>query len=169
MALRTPGLTNRRPSTAIIMSSTRCRPAIGFPVIFYLYPFPADRRGINTFTQFGYTCKQLGIAICTSSMPQVKVWVDRRSCLKYHNHYYQPLDKNGHPVYFCKGTTVMVIKALDGKLYAPSTTPSTARSDCQIISRDPLHLLRYVCRKSLKRDIFPLCAIHGNRPSLRSM
>jgi len=145
----------------------------------------------DTFTQFGYACKQLGIDIQTSSVAQAKGRVERMfgtlqsrltvelrlanvtsieqaneflhsyikkfnekfalpidysksvfemqpdverinltlavlssrkidngSCLKYRNAYYLPVDKNGHAVYHRKGTTAMVIKALDGALYS---------------------------------------------------
>jgi len=145
----------------------------------------------DTFTQFGYACKQLGIDIQTSSVAQAKGRVERMfgtlqsrltvelrlanvtsieqaneflhsyikkfnekfalpidysksvfemqpdverinltlavlssrkidngSCLKYQNAYYLPVDKNGHAVYHRKGTTAMVIKALDGALYS---------------------------------------------------
>ena len=144
----------------------------------------------DTFTQFGYACKQLGIEIITSSVPQAKGRVERMfgtlqsrlpvelrlanittieqaneflvsylkkfnakfalpingiksvfetqpdnerinltlavlssrkidngSCLKYHKQYYLPVNENGKPVYYQKGTTVMVIKAFNGDLY----------------------------------------------------
>lgn len=144
----------------------------------------------DTFTQFGYACKQLGIDIITSSIPEAKGRVERMfntlqsrlvpefrlanittieqaneflpkflkkfntkfalpinniksvfelqpdnekinltlavissrkidngSCLKYHNQYYLPVNKNGEPVYYQKGTTAMVIKAFDDSLY----------------------------------------------------
>lgn len=44
--------------------------------------------------------------------------IDNGSCLKYQNEYYLPVDVNGHPVHYRKGTTAMVIKALDGNLYS---------------------------------------------------
>lgn len=145
----------------------------------------------DTFTQFGYACKQLGIELSTSSVPQAKGRVERMfgtlqsrlpvelrlanvttiqqaneflhsyvkkfnlqfalpldriksafemqldhekinlilavlssrkidngSCLKYQNEYYLPIDGNGYPVHYRKGTTAMVIKALDGELYS---------------------------------------------------
>lgn len=145
----------------------------------------------DTSTQFGYACKQLGIDIRTSSVPQSKGRVERMngtlqsrlpielrlngissideankflnsyikklnkrfalpldniksvfemqpnaekinltlavlslrkidngSCLKYNNHYYMPIDKNGHAVHHRKGTNAMVIKAFDGELYS---------------------------------------------------
>ena len=144
----------------------------------------------DTFTQFGYACKQLGIEIQTSSVPQAKGRVERvfrtlqsrlvvelrlagvssieeaneflysyikkfnqrfalpidsiksvfetqpdkdkinltlavlsprkidnGSCLKYHNEYYLPVNANGSAVHHRKGTTSMVVKAFDGKLY----------------------------------------------------
>lgn len=145
----------------------------------------------DTFTQFGYACKQLGVEIRTSSIPQAKGRVERMfgtlqsrlpielrlanvtsikqanqflksylkrfnkkfalphdsiksvfekqpsdeninltlavlssrkidngSCLKYQNQYYLPLDGRGLPVHYRKGTTAMVIKAFDGRLYS---------------------------------------------------
>lgn len=144
----------------------------------------------DTFTQFGYACKQLGIDIKTSSVPQAKGRVERMfdtlqsrlpielrlagistlkdaneflnsyikkfnaqfalqlhniksvfemqpyiekinlilavissrkidngSCIKYHNKYYLPVDPNGYPVHYHKGTTGMVIKSFDDILY----------------------------------------------------
>ena len=144
----------------------------------------------DTFTQFGYACKQLGIDIRTSSIPQSKGRVERMngtlqsrlpvelrlkgissieeankflnsyikkfnkrfalpcdniksvfeiqpdnekinltlavlssrkidngSCLKYHNDYYLPVNALGHPVLHRKGTSAIVVKALDGELY----------------------------------------------------
>lgn len=43
--------------------------------------------------------------------------IDNGSCLKYQNEYYLPIDGNGYPVHYRKGTTAMVIKAFDGELY----------------------------------------------------
>lgn len=144
----------------------------------------------DTFTQFGYACKQLGIEIKTSSVPQAKGRVERLfqtlqsrltvelrlagissieqaneflnsyikkfnakfalpvdniksvfeaqpniekinltltvlasrkidngSCIKYSNEYYLPVDANGHPVYYHKGTSGVVIKAFNNELY----------------------------------------------------
>jgi transposase len=144
----------------------------------------------DTFTQFGYACKQLGIEIKTSSVAQAKGRVERMfqtlqsrlpidmrlacistieqaneflnsyikefnaqfalpidniksvfetqldikkinlilavlssrkvdsgSCIKFNNSYYLPVDSNGHPVHYRKGTSGMVIKAFDTELY----------------------------------------------------
>jgi transposase len=144
----------------------------------------------DTFTQFGYACKQLGINIRTSSVPQSKGRVERAnqtlqsrlttelthanvssiedantflnsyikkfnkrfalpidsiksvfekqpnsekinlllavlsprkidngSSIKYQKAYYLPTDCNGVAVHYRKGTSAMVIKAFDGKLY----------------------------------------------------
>ncbi|WP_058953544.1 ISNCY family transposase [Clostridium tyrobutyricum] len=170
----------------------------GIPYMFY-----TDRRTVfeykqkkspsieeDTFTQFGYACKQLGIEIKTSSIPQAKGRVERMfqtlqsrlpielrlaginsldhaneflnsyikkfndqfalpvdniksvfetqpdiekinlilgvlasrkvdngSCVKYNKVYYLPVDANGHPVYYRKGTCGTVIKAFNGDLY----------------------------------------------------
>ena len=167
------------------------------------YMFFTDRRTVfeykkkkspsveeDTFTQFGYACKQLGIDIKTSSIPQAKGRVERMfqtlqsrlpielrlagvstiaqaneflnsyikkfnaqfalpldniksvfekqldikkinlilavlscrkidngSCIKFNNSYYLPVDSNGHPVHYRKGTSGMVIKAFDNILY----------------------------------------------------
>lgn len=144
----------------------------------------------DTFTQFSYACKQLGIEIKTSSVAQSKGRVERMfqtlqsrlplemrlacistieqaneflnsyikefnaqfalpidniksvfetqldikkinlilavlssrkvdsgSCIKFNNSYYLPVDSNGHPVHYRKGTSGMVIKAFDTELY----------------------------------------------------
>ncbi len=144
----------------------------------------------DTFTQFSYACKQLGIEIKTSSVAQSKGRVERMfqtlqsrlplemrlahistieqaneflnsyikefnaqfalpldnnktvfetqvdikkinlilavlssrkvdsgSCIKFNNSYYLPVDSNGHPVHYRKGTSGMVIKAFDTRLY----------------------------------------------------
>lgn len=144
----------------------------------------------DTFTQFGYACKQLGIEIKTSSIPQAKGRVERMfqtlqsrlpielrlagittieqaniflnsyikeynamfalciddiksvfekqpddekinltlavlssrkvdngHCIKFENKYFKPIDQNGHPVYYHKGTSGMVIKAFNKELF----------------------------------------------------
>lgn len=144
----------------------------------------------DTFTQFSYACKQLGIELKTSSVAQAKGRVERMfetlqsrlplemrlasiatleeaneflnhyikefnaqfalpvdniksvfekqpskekinlilavlnsrkidngSCLKFNKRYYLPVDKNGHAVYYHKGTSGIVIKAFDNNLY----------------------------------------------------
>lgn len=167
------------------------------------YMFFTDRRTVfeykkkkspsveeDTFTQFGYACKQLGIEIKTSSVAQAKGRVERMfqtlqsrltielrlagvstiaqaneflnsyikkfnaqfalpidniksvfetqldikkinlilavlssrkidsgSCVKFSNSYYLPVDGNGHPVHYRKGTSGTVIKAFDNGLY----------------------------------------------------
>lgn len=167
------------------------------------YMFLTDRRTVfeykqkkspsveeDTFTQFGYACKQLGIEIKTSSIPQAKGRVERMfqtlqsrlpielrlngitnikdantflnsyikeynakfalcidniksvfelqpndekinltlailssrkvdngHCVKFENKYFKPIDKNGHPVYYHKGTTGMIIKAFNKELF----------------------------------------------------
>ena len=167
------------------------------------YMFFTDRRTVfeymqkkspsveeDTFTQFGYACKQLGIEIKTSSIPQAKGRVERMfetlqsrlpielrlegittieeantflnsyikeynakfalcidniksvfekqpddekinltlavlssrkvdngHCIKFENKYFKPIDQNGHPVYYYKGTSGMVIKAFNKELF----------------------------------------------------
>ncbi|WP_456237147.1 ISNCY family transposase [Clostridium hydrogenum] len=169
----------------------------GIPYMFY-----TDKRTVfeykmkksssiedDTFTQFGYACKQLGIEIKTSSVPQAKGRVERMfetlqsrlpielrlsgistieqaneflnsyikkfnarfalpvdniksvfetqpniekinltlavlagrkidsgSCVKYNKRYYLPVDTNGHPVYYHKGTSGLVINAFNNEL-----------------------------------------------------
>jgi len=75
--------------------------------------------------------------------------IDNGSCLKYRNAYYLPVDKNGHAVYHRKGTTAMVIKALDGALYScigeevyalellPGHKPSSKAFDLAMPSTEP--------------------------------
>lgn len=170
----------------------------GIPYMFY-----TDRRTVfeykqkkspsleeDTFTQFGYACKQLGIDIKTTSCPQAKGRVERLfqtlqsrlpielrlagattiedanvflnsyikeyndkfslpldniksvfekqptkekinltlavlaqrkidngHCIKFEKKYYKPIDSSGHPVYYHKGTSCVVIKAFDGNIY----------------------------------------------------
>ena len=145
----------------------------------------------DTFTQYAYACKELGIQIETSSVPEFKPRVERLfqtlqqrlpqelrlaqittideankfleqfitkynnkfalcinnnksvfekqpskekinltlavlcqrvvdSChsIKYNNNYYRLINKVGRPIYFNKGTKCVVIKALNGELYA---------------------------------------------------
>lgn len=167
------------------------------------YMFFTDRRTVfeykqkkspsveeDTFTQFGYACKQLGIEIKTSSVPQAKGRVERMfqtlqsrlpielrlagvttieeaniflnsyikeynakfalcidniksvfekqpddekinltlailssrkvdngHCIKFENKYFKPMDQNGYPVYYHKGTSGMVIKAFNKELF----------------------------------------------------
>lgn len=167
------------------------------------YMFFTDRRTVfeykkkkspsveeDTFTQFGYACKQLGIEIKTSSVPQAKGRVERMfqtlqsrlpielrlagvttieqanifldsyikeynakfalpidniksvfekqpddekinltlavlssrkvdngHCIKFENKYFKPMDQNGYPVYYYKGTSGMVIKAFNKELF----------------------------------------------------
>ncbi len=170
----------------------------GIPYMFY-----TDRRTVfeytkkkspsieeDTFTQFGYACKQLGIEIKTSSVAQAKGRVERMfqtlqsrliiemrlagistidqaneflnsyikkfnkqfalpidniksvfekqpdnekinltlavlterkvdngHCIKFEKKYFKPINANGIPVYYYKGTHCMVIKAFDGQLF----------------------------------------------------
>ena len=144
----------------------------------------------DTFTQFSYACKQLGIEIKTSSVAQAKGRVERMfqtlqsrlplemklagistleqaneflnsyikefnaqfalpvnnirsvfemqpdsekinltlavltrrkvyngSCIKFNKKYYLPMDCNGYPVHYHKGTSGIVIKAYDGEMF----------------------------------------------------
>lgn len=167
------------------------------------YMFFTDRRTIfeykktkspsveeDTFTQFGYACKQLGVEIKTSSVPQAKGRVERifqtlqsrlpielrlagiitleqaniflnsyikeynakfalpvdniksvfekqpdkekinlilavftnrkvdsGHCIRFNKKYFKPIDQNGDPVYYHKGTKGMVIQAFNKKLF----------------------------------------------------
>lgn len=170
----------------------------GIPFMFY-----TDRRTVfeykqkkspsveeDTFTQFGFACKQLGIEIKTSSVPQAKGRVERLfqtlqsrlplelrlagvttleqanifldhyvkeynakfalkvdniksvfekqpsdekinlvlaviaerkfdngHCIRFEKKYLKPINCNGYPVYYHKGTSCMVIRAFDGNLF----------------------------------------------------
>ena len=44
--------------------------------------------------------------------------VDSGHSIKYNKHYYRFVNRSGNPIYFNKGTKCIVIKALDGKLFA---------------------------------------------------
>lgn len=167
------------------------------------YMFFTDRRTVfeykkktspsieeDTFTQFGYACKQLGIEIETSSVPQAKGRVERvfgtlqsrltvelrlngittieeantflnsyikeyngtfalpldstksvfetqpdeekinltlavltsrkvdnGHSIRFENKYFKPVDSNGNPIYYRKGTSGMVIRAFNRELY----------------------------------------------------
>lgn len=171
----------------------------GIPYMFY-----TDRRTVfeykqkkspslekDTFTQFGYACKQLGVEIRTTSNPQAKGRVERMfqtlqsrlpielrlagattieqanifldsyiqkynakfalpinniksvfekqpdnekinltlavlvnrkidngHCIRLNKKYYKPIDSNGYPVYYHKGTLALVIKSFDEQLFA---------------------------------------------------
>jgi transposase len=173
----------------------------GIPYMFY-----TDRRTVfeykkladkekkiekNTLTQFGYACKQLGVELKVTSVPQAKGRVERLfetlqsrlpielrlagvttieqaneflhsyldkfnkqfalptnsiksvfvtqpssekinlilavlaerkidagHCVRYNNNYYKLVDKQGMDACYRKGMSVMIIKALDGALYA---------------------------------------------------
>lgn len=168
------------------------------------YMFFTDRRTVfeykkknspsieeDTFTQFSYACKQLGVQIKTSSVPQAKGRVERMfqtlqsrlplelrlagattleqaniflnsyikeynakfalpinnnksafekqpddekinltlavltprkidngHCIRFNKKYFKLIDCNGHPVYYRKGTSCMIIKAFDENLFA---------------------------------------------------
>jgi hypothetical protein len=170
----------------------------GIPYMFY-----TDRRTVfeykqkvspsveeDTFTQFGYACKQLGIEIKTSSVAQAKGRVERMfqtlqsrlviemrlagistidqaneflnsyikkfnekfalpidniksvfekqpdnekinltlavlterkidngHCIKFEKKYFKPVNSNGNPAYYYKGTHCLVIKAFNGELF----------------------------------------------------
>ncbi len=44
--------------------------------------------------------------------------IDSGHSIKYNKHYYRFINKCGKPIYFNKGTKYIVIKALDGSLFA---------------------------------------------------
>lgn len=170
----------------------------GIPYMFY-----TDRRTVfeykqkkspsveeDTFTQFGYACKQLGIEIKTSSVAQAKGRVERMfqtlqsrlviemrlagistidqankflnhyvkkfnekfalpidniksvfekqpdnekinltlavlaerkidngHCIKFEKKYFKPINSNGNPIFYYKGTNCLIIKAFNGELF----------------------------------------------------
>lgn len=43
--------------------------------------------------------------------------VDNGHCIKFNKEYYKPVDSNGYPVYYRKGTSGMVLKAFDGQMF----------------------------------------------------
>ena len=43
--------------------------------------------------------------------------VDNGHCIRFDNEYYKPVDSNGYPVYYHKGTSGMVIKAFNGQMF----------------------------------------------------
>jgi transposase len=53
----------------------------------------------------------LTLAILTSRK------VDSGHCVKFNKTYYKPIDSNGYPVYYRKGTSGMVIQAFDGSMF----------------------------------------------------
>jgi len=53
----------------------------------------------------------LTLAILTSRK------VDNGHCIKFNNAYYKPVDSNGYPVYYRKGTSGMVLKAFNGQMF----------------------------------------------------
>ena len=44
--------------------------------------------------------------------------IDSGHSIKYNKHYYRLINKSGKPIYFNKGKKCIVIKALDGSLFA---------------------------------------------------
>ncbi len=44
--------------------------------------------------------------------------IDSGHSIKYNKHYYRLINKSRKPIYFNKGTKCIVIKALDGRLFA---------------------------------------------------
>lgn len=44
--------------------------------------------------------------------------IDNGHSIKFEKQYYRPVDEYGHPVYYHKGTPVIVIKAFDGNIFA---------------------------------------------------
>ena len=171
----------------------------GIPYMFYTDKrtvFEYKKRKVSsieddTFTQFGYACKQLGVDIKTTSIPQAKGRVERLfqtlqsrlivelrlsgatsleqanvflnsyikeynatfalsidniksvfelqpdlqkinltlsvlanrkidngHCIRFDKKFFKPIDSNGIPVYYHKGTSALVIKAFDGSIYA---------------------------------------------------
>ena len=157
----------------------------------------------DTFTQFAYACKQLGVELETTSIPQAKGRVERLNqtlqsrlpvelrlagvttreaanaflhsyiqefndnfalpvhhiksvfekqpsdekinlflsvidqrtvdsghCVKFRNAYYRVLDKNGSQVYLRKGTKVVVIHALDGRLFCTVSDRDVYALEC---------------------------------------
>ena len=44
--------------------------------------------------------------------------IDNGHCIKFENQYFKPMDARGLPVYYYKGTPVIVIKAFDGNVLA---------------------------------------------------
>jgi hypothetical protein len=43
--------------------------------------------------------------------------IDNGHCIKFEKSYYKPIDVNGYPVYYHKGTSCIVIKAFDESMY----------------------------------------------------
>ena len=42
---------------------------------------------------------------------------DNGHCIRFEKKYFKPIDCNGYPIYYHKGTSCMVIKAFDGNLF----------------------------------------------------
>ena len=109
------------------------------------YKFFTDRRTVftykkknspsideDTYTQFAYACKQLGVELGSSSVPQAKGRVERLNqtlqsrlpvelrlagITTIDNKYYRMIDSRGNQVHYRKGTKVMFIQAFDGSQY----------------------------------------------------
>ena len=43
--------------------------------------------------------------------------IDNGHCIKFNNKYFKPVNSNGNPVFYYKGTHCLVIKAFNGELY----------------------------------------------------
>ena len=44
--------------------------------------------------------------------------IDNGHCIRFQNNFYKPMDAQGIPVYYHKGTPAMVVKAFDGNIFA---------------------------------------------------
>ena len=203
------------------------------------FKFLADRRTVfeykskryanieeDTFTQFGYSCKQLGIQIETTSVPQAKGRVERLfgtlqsrlpiemrlagvttieqanifinhyikefnstfssianvtssvfetqpseeklnlilavlshrvvdsgHCIRFENKFFKLVDSHDAPVYFRKGTKVLVIKAFNGELFA--STDDTVYSLSEVPSHESYsENFSFVLIPQVKRKIY---------------
>lgn len=210
----------------------------GIPYMFY-----TDRRTVfeykqkkspsleeDTFTQFGYACKQLGIEIKTSSVPQAKGRVERvfqtlqsrliiemrlngvstidqaneflnsyikkfndkfalpldniksvfekqpdiekinltlavllgrkvdnGHCVKFDNKYFKPINSNGNPVFYYKGTHCLVIKAFNGELFGCINEQVYALEEVPIHQHSSKNFdFKNLCDKPKKKYIPPM-------------
>jgi transposase len=179
----------------------------------------------DTFTQFSYACKQLGIQITTTSVPQAKGRVERLfgtlqsrlpielrlagvttieqankfinhyikefnstfssisnitssvfetqpseeklnltlavladrvidsgHCIRFGNKFYKLVDSHNSPIYFRKGTKVLVIKAFNGELFA--STDDIVYSLSEVPSHEPYSKnFSFVCLPQPKRKV----------------
>lgn len=83
--------------------------------------------------------------------------VDSGHCIRIDNKFFKPVDSNGNPVYYYKGTPALVIKAFDGRKYATINEKVYALDEIPIHEHTSRNFDFYkVSEKPRKRYIPPM-------------